>query len=156
MMLYTPRLHIRRFRTEDLDALFGLLSDESVMKHLEPPYTKEQTRDFLYRFGVSPSPLVYAVEDQNSRFVGYVIYHPYDPDSREIGWVLAKDQWGKGYAAELTQYLIEDAKGKTSRLIIECTPSQTATKRIAKKHRFSFLENRDGLDIYVRHLSSNQ
>ena len=53
-----------------------------------------------------------------------------------------------GYASELTQCLIEDARDKTDNLIIECLPAQTATGNIALKHRFSFAEHRDGLDVY--------
>ncbi len=146
--MQTARLKIRKFREDDLDNLFYLLSDVDVMKYLEVPFTKEATQTFLCHYGIVEEPLVYAVEDNNEEFVGYVIYHPYDEDSYEIGWVLHKKQWGKGYAAELTQCLIEDAQSKTDNLIIECLPIQIATKKIALKYGFSYVENRDGLDVY--------
>ncbi len=156
MTMHTKRLCIRRFRPEDLDALFRLLSDEAVMKDLEPPYTREQAEAFLHRFGLSECPLVYAVEDREGAFVGYVIYHPYDKDSYELGWVLRKDRWGRGYARELTQCLIEDAKSKTKQLVIECAPSQIVTKGIAQRFRFSFTETKDGLDVYTLHFNGSE
>ncbi len=142
-------LNIRKFQDKDLEDLFALLSDEEVMQYLEPPYTREQASQFLHSYGMGNAPLVYAVEDQSNNFLGYVIYHPYDAVSYEIGWVLCKAAWGKGYASTLTQMLIADARGKTSRLILECAPLQTATKAIARKHHFAFLEHRDGLDVYA-------
>jgi len=39
------------------------------------------------------SPLIYAVETANRDFVGYVIYHDYDKESKEIGWVLRRAFW---------------------------------------------------------------
>ncbi|WP_294549040.1 GNAT family N-acetyltransferase [uncultured Pseudoflavonifractor sp.] len=147
--MHTARLRIRRFQADDLDALSDLLSDKEVMKYLEAPYTREAAIAFLRRCGMADPPQVYAVEDCRQAFIGYVIYHPYDTASYEIGWVLRKSQWHKGYASELTEALIKDARNRTDHLIIECLPSQTATKKIAEKHHFSFVENRDGLDVYM-------
>ena len=146
--MHTARLQIRRFQADDLDDLFALLSDEEVMKYLEAPYTREAAEAFLRRCGMADPPQIYAVEDFHQAFIGYVIYHPYDADSYEVGWVLHKRHWGRGYASELTQCLIEDARDRTDHLIIECLPAQTATGNIALKHRFSFVEHRDGLDVY--------
>ena len=86
--MHTERLHIRKFRSDDLGNLFALLSDEEVMRYLEAPYTREAAEVFLRRCGMADEPLVYAVEDHSGAFVGYIIYHPYDADSYEIGWVL--------------------------------------------------------------------
>jgi hypothetical protein len=49
---------IRRMTIEDLESLYGLLSDPQVMQFIEPPYTKEQTVLFLHNAGLSDPPLV--------------------------------------------------------------------------------------------------
>lgn len=71
-------------KSSDADALYRLLSDPEVMRYLEPLYDRAQTEAFLHRAGLSEPPLVYAAEG-NGRFIGYVIYHPYDEESIEIG-----------------------------------------------------------------------
>ena len=71
---------IRRMKSSDADALYRLLSDPEVMRYLEPLYDRAQTEAFLHRAGLSEPPLVYAAEG-NGRFIGYVIYHPYDEES---------------------------------------------------------------------------
>ena len=144
----TERLRIRRFQKGDANALYRLLSDEAVMRFLEPPFSWEQTVRFLNTYALVDSPAILAVEDRSSQFVGYVIYHPYEMDAYEIGWVLCREDWHKGYAQELTRALIEDARTKTRNLILECVPEQIATRVIAQRNGFVWEGNRDGCDIY--------
>lgn len=89
----TEALHIRRLTAEDLEPLHRLLSDPAVMRYLEPPFTRAQTEAFLQKAGMGREPLIWAVEDGRG-FAGYVIYHPYDETSMELGWVLASDLTG--------------------------------------------------------------
>ena len=141
------KLIIRRIREEDLEPLHRLLSDSSVMKYLEPPFSAERTETFLKNYGMKEAPLVYTVEDENG-FAGYVIYHPYDQDSMEIGWVLYPEYWGKGYASELTEQLIEKARTAKKALIIECDPGQSVSRHIAEKYGFTCLGEKEGLIMF--------
>lgn len=135
-------------KSDDLEVLHELLSDPGVMEYLEPPFTKERTIRFLESAGLSDPPLIYAAEDENCSFMGYVIYHDYDADSKEIGWVLKKEAWGKGYAKELTKQLIERAVSEEKSLIIECVPEQKATKHIAESFGFTYSGRSDSCDLY--------
>lgn len=152
MILKTERLTIRPFRHSDLHSLYQLLSDADVMRYLEPPFSEERTVVFLDEAALCDNPLIYAVDDRKGNFVGYVIYHTYDEMAYEIGWVFGKEHWGKGYADELTQALITDAKDRTKSLVIECLPEQSATKKIALRNGFVYEGNVDGCDVYRRKL----
>ena len=138
---------IRKMRPGDADALYRLLSDPAVMRYLEPPFDRAQTEDFLRRTGLAEPPLVYAAEE-NGDFIGYVIYHAYDEQSVEIGWVLLPEYWGRGYASALTERLIGRARQEQKSVVIECAPAQAATKRIAVKKGFRACGNCDGLAVY--------
>lgn len=148
----TERLVVRRFVQSDLEELYKLLSDPKVMAFLEPPYTHEQTERFLRGAALAEWPLVYAVEDKEERFMGYVIYHDYGKDSVEFGWVLKPSVWGRGYASELTQGLLKEAEGQYANAIIECTPRQGATKAVARKNGFHYTGIEDGCEIYQKEL----
>ena len=138
---------IRKMRPGDADALYRLLSDPEVMRYLEPPFDRAQTEDFLRHAGLAEPPLVYAAE-KNGVFIGYVIYHAYDAESVEIGWVLLPDSWGRGYASALTDRLIDRARQEQKSVVIECAPAQEATKQIAVKKGFRACGNCDGLAVY--------
>ena len=88
-------LTIRRLRPSDAEALYRILSDRQVMRYLEPPYDRLQTEQFLREAGLAEPPLVYGAEE-DGRLLGYVIYHAYDPDSMELGWVLSPGLLGEG------------------------------------------------------------
>ena len=94
-------IRIRKMTVSDLEPLYKLLSNSKAMQYLEAPYTKEQAEQFLFRSGLSETPLIYAVEKDND-FIGYVIYHDYDSESVEIGWVLEPSFWGLEIASYLT------------------------------------------------------
>ena len=140
-------IKIRKMTVSDLGSLYNLLSNSEVMYYLEAPYTKEQTEQFLLRAGLSKTPLIYVVEKDND-FIGYVIYHDYDSESVEIGWVLEPDFWGKGIASYLTSRMIEKARNAGKQVVIECLPEQTSSIRIAEKYGFQNCGMIDGLMIY--------
>lgn len=148
MLDLSAKLNIRRMKETDAAALHELLSDEDVMRYIEPVFTMEQTVEFLDKAGLSDSPLIYAVDDENGAFIGYVIYHDYEAGSKEIGWVLKKDAWGKGYASTLTSRLIDMAKAEGKDAIIECSPNQLASRHIAEKFGFAYIGQRDGCDVF--------
>ena len=143
-------LQIRKMKPEDFEPLHALLSNADVMRFLEPPFSEEQTKEFLETQGLTDEPRVFAVADENDLFIGYVIYHPYDEKSMEIGWVLPPEIWKQGIASHLTGKLIEKASAEGKDVVIECVPKQFATKRIAAKYGFTYLGKSEGLDIYRR------
>ena len=143
---------IRRMRPDDVDALYRLLSDPAGMCYLEPPYDRAQAEVFLRTAGLAEPPLVYAAEE-NGAFLGYVIYHAYDAESVEIGWVLFPESWGRGYASALTDLLIGRARREQKDVVLECVPAQEATKRIAVKKGFHDCGISDGLAVYRAFLS---
>ena len=138
---------IRKIQPGDADALYRLLSDPAVMRYLEPPFDRAQTEDFLRRAGLAEPPLIYAAEE-NGAFIGHVIYHAYDEQSVEIGWVLLPEYWGRGYASALTDLLIDRARQEQKSVVIECAPAQEATRRIAIKKGFRACGSCDGLAVY--------
>ncbi len=142
-----PGLIIRRFTEEDREPLSALLSDPAVMRFLEPPYTRRQTELFLRTAGLSDPPRVYAAE-KDGTFIGYVIFHAFDPESMEIGWVLFPRFQGKGYASALTEQLISKAAAEGKQAVIECLPDHHAVRHIAQRYGFTDTGVREGLSVY--------
>lgn len=140
-------INFRRMRQDDLEPLYGLLSNPKVMEYLEQPFTKEKTLEFLQNAGLIDNPLIYAV-DEDDKFIGYVIYHDYDEDSIEIGWVLDPSHWNKGIASFITNQWINEPEYKNRHFIIECHKNNIVSKHIALKYGFTKIDIKDDLEIY--------
>lgn len=139
-------MRIRKFTELDFQDLYDTISDPDVMRYIEPPYTIEKTKEFLFNAGLCDSPLVYVAENNEGKYVGYVIYHDYDEHTIEIGWLLKRSEWGKGYAKELTNMMVKQAKFGGKSVIIECSPEQLITRHIAEVFGFKYQGTIDGCD----------
>ena len=149
MDLKTSRLSIRPFAMEDTDALFSILSDPAVMRFIEPPYTRSQTAAFITDQLRAEVPQAYALtENHTGRLIGHIIWQPYDHEAYELGWILAREHWDKGYATEVTQALLDIVRRELRDIVIQCTPEQTAAAKIAESNGFFFLGVENGLQVH--------
>lgn len=144
-MIETRRCFIRKFQRSDLDALYFVLSDPDVMEYIGEPFSCEKTQRFLEENGLVDPARVYALESKESQeLIGHVIFHQYENESYEIGWIMSKKYWGQGIADEITKALIDHARTRSIKsLIIECAPEQTASQRITKNNGFQLKDQGD-------------
>ena len=151
MRIETSRCIVRNFTMDDAADLYKTLSDEKVMEYIERAYDMGQVKEFIKEAGLREPPLVFAlVCKETGEVIGHVIFHPYEEESYEIGWIIRREYWGKGIAGEITDSLVEyikSLKGIHS-CVIECDPEQAASKRIALKNGFTYEGEDDGCDVY--------
>lgn len=106
--LETERLVLRSWREADIDPFHAICSDPLVMATLGPLLSREQTAALIDRCVVRERELgftFWAVERrEDARLIGWcgVIRGNAGPVDglAEIGWRLASDCWGRGYASE--------------------------------------------------------
>lgn len=108
-VLRTERLLLRPWRDADLAPYAALNADPVVMRHFPSTLTREQSdlhvRSVRER-AVRGEPSLWAVEVVGgAEFIGFVglavpsFRAPFTP-CVEVGWRLAKEHWGSGYAPE--------------------------------------------------------
>jgi RimJ/RimL family protein N-acetyltransferase len=116
----TERLVLRQFTEHDADLLIELDSDPAVMRYLtggQPDLSPAAVRDEVIpsllnayerwhgRFG-----LFAAHEKETGAFIGWFHLRPERTgplDEVELGYRLRQDAWGKGYATEGSQALVD-------------------------------------------------
>lgn len=106
-MIRTERLLLRRWRDADRQAFAAMNADPEVVEHLQGPMTRERSDDFMDRIEAHWDEHgwgLWAVEVPGvAPFVGYTGLWPADylgPGMVEVGWRLAREHWGHGYATE--------------------------------------------------------
>ena len=162
--LKTPRLTIRKFKPSDVDGLFEVLGDAEVMRYVEPPFTFEQTKAFVQKYGLCAEPKVFALIYDKSKSInccnssqahttdtkcfGHIIYHSFEDEALEakygkgkvfeLGFIIAKDFQHKGIATTSANLLINHSRAAGIKaLVLECDPCNVAPIRLAEKLGFT-------------------
>jgi RimJ/RimL family protein N-acetyltransferase len=107
LMRTTDRLLLRPYREEDLPAWAAMNADPEVMKYLGgEPLTRAQSdgiTEAVNRRYVAEGIGFLAIERRSDgAFLGAcgLMHNEWFPDVLEVGWRLAREYWGHGYATE--------------------------------------------------------
>ena len=140
--LETKRLLLRSWREGDLDAYFGMVSDPEVMRFIGDGSTYDRVgawRSMAYLLGhwQLRGFGLWAVEEKaTGRLVGRVgLNQPEGWPGHEVGWVLAREAWGLGYATEAGRASLDhafDALG-ADHVISVIRPGNEASVRVAER-----------------------
>jgi [ribosomal protein S5]-alanine N-acetyltransferase len=110
----TERLIVRQYTEEDKDNIFLLGGNEAVMRYIRPVNTREESYQFLLEnialYEKNPHGGRWAViEKVNGLFAGSfaIIPIPSQPEKIQLGYALIPENWGKGFATELTMAGLE-------------------------------------------------
>ncbi len=107
--LRTERLLLRRWRAEDRAPFAAMNADPEVMEHFPARLTRSESDGFARRIDAHMQREgwgLWAMEERSTgRFLGFTglarpgFDAPFMP-AVEIGWRLARDAWGHGFATE--------------------------------------------------------
>jgi RimJ/RimL family protein N-acetyltransferase len=147
--LTTDRLLMRQWRDSDREPFAALNADPAVMEHFPAPQTREQSDALIDR----NSPEIdgrgwglWALEvRETGRFIGFTglsvpSFEAHFTPAVEVGWRLAKEAWGNGYATESARAALAHAFGPAGlEEIVSFTattnlPSQRVMQRIGMTH----------------------
>ena len=136
----TDRLHLRGFRPSDVEPYADMMADPSVTQFLSaggPLSAVDAWRQLamlaghwtLRGFGI------WAVEERSTgQFIGRVgCFEPEGWPGFEIGYVLARAAWGKGYALEAAQASLRYARTVLERddILSVIRPGNVGSIRVA-------------------------
>ncbi len=169
-MLESARLILRPWREEDQKFVGAILGDPEVMRfsdagELGASHQEVWLRGILRAVTANELPGNLAIEHKASaRVIGYVSLSRdltrVGREESEIGFRLARSAWGRGYATEAVQRMIEAAKSITStqRVVAIVDPHNHRSVRLIEKigmmyERDVMFEGYDHPDHrYVQHL----
>ncbi|MBV8074157.1 MAG: GNAT family N-acetyltransferase [Candidatus Eremiobacteraeota bacterium] len=139
----SERLVLRPLSVDDAEALFAMYVDPDVMQYMSGPYTGtlNQLRERLATriaeheddgFGL------YATELRETGELigrcGHLRWTIEGMKEIEVGYLIARAHWGKGYATEAARALLEDGFGRfgVPHLISLIHPENVASQRVAE------------------------
>src|SRR5262249_34313137 len=107
--LETPRLRLRRWQEEDRAPFAALNADPAVMEHFPSTLSRAESDALVDRIQAGFDERgwgLWAAEIRDPAvFIGFVGLNPATFDAPftpaiEIGWAVAREHWGEGYATE--------------------------------------------------------
>ena len=140
--LETDRLILRMFREDDFEAYAKICADPDVMRYLgegKPLTRSEAWRQMAMILGHwrLRGYGLWAVEERaTGRLIGRIgHFNPEGWPGFELGWVLGKPYWGRGYATEGARRALEYAFTDMERdhVISLIYPDNAASIRLAER-----------------------
>lgn len=142
-------LQAQKFENKHFENYFRLVSNLKVMEQITGfalnlaearkkfdeilEYNKKYTNSGYYAFFLKNTEI----------FIGYGKITIEENENAEIGYILLPEFWGKGFASEIAEHLVEiginNTKIKSLYAIID--PENGASKRILEKCNFSVYKN---------------
>jgi RimJ/RimL family protein N-acetyltransferase len=146
LQLETPRLLLRPPRMEDFDAWAAFQGDEIATKFIGGPQPRAVAwRTFMCMCGawtMTGVAMFSVIEKASGKWIGRL--GPWRPEGwpgNEVGWSIAREHWGKGYASEGAATAMDyafDVLGWPE--IIHCIdPQNLASQGVARRLGSSYL-----------------
>jgi RimJ/RimL family protein N-acetyltransferase len=161
--LTTPRLVLRMFRADDLDAYAAMCADPEVMRHIGaggpvgPDVAWRHMALFLGEWALHGHGMWAVQERASGRLIGRAGFlDPVGWPGCELGWLLARDAWGQGYAFEAARAAIDHGRAQLGlgELISLIRPDNARSIALAERLgavRESKIEFMGGETLLYRH-----
>lgn len=152
-ILETERLLLQHWTNADCDALFEILQDAEVVRHIDDgkPFNLEKTRNFLNTMEKCERENDFCrwklVEKSSGEIVGTCGFGRIsETNENELGYLLRQQSWGKGYATEIAKAVAFYGFNKLDfREIIALTDLENVgSQKVLEKIGFS----KRGIEIY--------
>ena len=143
----TPRLLLRRWRDEDRAPFAAMNADPRVMQHMPGVLDRsasdaaaQRLREHFDKYGFGKWVAETRGEGADARFVGVVglawihFDAPFGP-AVEIGWRLAHEHWGNGYATEAARASLDFGFGEIGldRILSFTVPANQRSWRVMER-----------------------
>ena len=153
VIVETDRLFIRVWKEQDQSLLHTIMSDADVMRYVwdyKPP-TIGQIQDFVGKciretdeHGWTTWALILKADQSLIGYCGFLTrdYGEYKGEI-EIGWLVAKEHWGKGIATEAAKAVLDFGfcKWKFQRVIASARSENTQSIKVMIKVGMSLLKD---------------
>jgi RimJ/RimL family protein N-acetyltransferase len=152
--LTTERLLLRQWKDSDHEPFAAMNADPEVMRYFPAPATRAESDALIARTEAAFAERGYglwAVEvRETGQFIGFTglavpRFEAHFTPAVEIGWRLAKDAWGNGYATEAARASLAYAFGPAglTELVSFTTATNQPSRRVMERIGMTYDEAED-------------
>ncbi len=145
--MFEPDLLILRPLDErDVEAIFAMRSDAEVMRFIREPQNRAESVNWVKlvtsRWASDKIGFCAVIEKQTNEFVGWCgLWQLKESGELEIGYAIAKEFWGRGFAAEAARIFLQYAfeRLKPEKIVAVAEPENVASRRVMEKIGMKFI-----------------
>jgi RimJ/RimL family protein N-acetyltransferase len=145
-MLETERLILRPMNAGDIEAVYEMRRDREIMRYIrEPVQSREEAENWINlissRWAKDKIGFCSLIEKQSGKFAGWCgLWELKENGEIEVGYAIAREFWGKGYASESAEAFLEYGFNKLNlqKIVAVARPENTASRRVMEKIGMNF------------------
>jgi ribosomal-protein-alanine N-acetyltransferase len=139
-MLETERLILRPLVETDVDAIYAMRSDADVMRFIRESQNRRESANWIElvssRWTSEKIGFCAIIEKSSEKFIGWCgLWQLKETGETEVGYAVAKEFWGKGYATEAALEFLNYAfeQLRSEKIVAVAQPENTASRRVMEK-----------------------
>jgi RimJ/RimL family protein N-acetyltransferase len=156
VILETPRLRLREFVPQDVDALALILTDAGTMRYDPVLFDRARVEEWIARnrrrYAANGHGLWALILKSTRELIGdcgVTVQSVDDIDELEVGYHLRRDHWGQGYATEAAQACRDWAfQNRNADYVISLIrPENLPSRRVAERNGMTLWKEIIGRDL---------
>ena len=145
-MFETERLFLRPMTAADVEPVFAMRSDESVMRYIRTAQiTRAEAEKWIElvssRWATERIGFCAVIEKSSGRFIGWCgLWRLVETGETEVGYALFPEFWGRGYAPEAARAVLRYGFEELGldHLVAVADPHNAASRRVMEKIGMQF------------------
>ncbi|MBY0067733.1 MULTISPECIES: GNAT family N-acetyltransferase [Empedobacter] len=139
------KIRFEKYKPTDFNNFFKLVQDDEVMKYISGKGLNEEQANhkftsILEKGSVNENLGFFKVYDENDTLLGdcKLVYNKHIENSLEIGYLLKKEFWRKGFGSMICEHLLVESKEKFPDLQVMAVidPDNVASRKLLEKFNF--------------------
>ena len=139
------KIRFEKYKPTDFNNFFKLVQDDEVMKYISGKGLNEEQANHKFTSilekGEADENLgFFKVYDENDNLLGdcKLVYNKHIENSLEIGYLLKKEFWRKGFSSMICEHLLAESKEKFPDLQVMAVidPDNVASRKLLEKFNF--------------------
>lgn len=139
------KLRFEKYKPSDFNEFYKLVQDDDQMKYISGKGLNEEQANhkftsILEKSSVDENLGFFKVYDENDNLLGdcKLVYNKHLENSLEIGYLLKKEFWRKGFGSTICEYLLSESKNKFPDLEVMAVidPDNIASRKLLEKFNF--------------------
>jgi RimJ/RimL family protein N-acetyltransferase len=166
-MFETERLILRRFTETkaDVNAIYAMRRDAEIMRYIREPQSKAESKNWLKlissRWATERIGFCAVVEKSSNRLIGWCgLWRLTETGETEVGYAIAKEFWGRGYASEAAARFLEYGFNelKLEKIVAVAREENLGSRRVMEKlgMRFDYIGEFYGRDLVHYTISKDE